>query len=436
MDTRRVVVRFVLTLLAASLSVATLAAPASADPQSADLQRAIVEATAMRDSVMEDQRELLASQKAAYTKAYNRALERYRPGADGSYTRPQVRAAKKAGRAAGSRFDSRIKQANRQYKLASTCLDALATPNPRNYPGVTPWCVWWPYLNVPVPPVPPEDPNATDVPPDGDGWQQMLLTRVNALRAEQGVSPLTMCTSLTTAAQKYSRESALSNHTGHDGPDGSRPYTRAMDAGYRSYGVGENLAYGYPTVDRAFDGWVKSPGHYQNLIYAKYTHIGLGYFHSSNFGYGSYWAMKLGYDGVCDPPPYTPEVLPDGDPSWAVSNMRVTPIDGYGPGREYLDLIYDFPTNVPEGTRYMIVAPVYTPHESIFRWWEWDVCHDIDSLDPPVQGVDIPPGCAFTTYETTPPGWFLPPTRPWTIMVGTLVPGHKVVWSIRYTHTP
>lgn len=423
----------VAALLAASLSVATLAAPASADPKDVDLQRAIAEATAMRDAVQEDQRGLLDKQKAAYTRAYDRALERYRPGADGSYTRPQVRQAKKAGRAAAARFDGKIKRANREYKLAVTCLDALATPDPRNYPGVTPRCVWWSYLDVPVPP---DDPNASDVPPDGKGWQQVLLGKVNALRAEKGVPPLTMCASLTTAAQQYSRQSALGNHTGHDGPDGSHPYSRAIDAGYRSFSVGENLGYGYPTLDRVLQGWVESPGHYRNLMDTDYTHIGLGYFFSSNLRYGSFWTMKLGYGGVCDPPPYTPEVLPPGDPSWAVVNIDVAPIDGYGPGREFLQLIYDRPTNVPSGTRYVLVSPPYTAHDTIFRWWEWGLCHGISSLDPPTPGVGAPPGCTFRTYETTPSDWLFPTYRSWVAMVGTLVPGHEVVWSARYQYAP
>ena len=60
----------------------------------------------------------------------------------------------------------------------------------------------------------------------------------------------------------------------HDGSDGT-PSERAGKCGYNA-GVGENVAKGCPTPERAFDAWYNSSGHHRNMIGATYTIIGVG----------------------------------------------------------------------------------------------------------------------------------------------------------------
>ena len=42
------------------------------------------------------------------------------------------------------------------------------------------------------------------------------------------------------------------------------------------YAVGENIARGYVDAQSAIDGWMESPGHKENMLESKFTHVGVG----------------------------------------------------------------------------------------------------------------------------------------------------------------
>ena len=64
----------------------------------------------------------------------------------------------------------------------------------------------------------------------GDAWQ--LIAEVNALRAAYGLSPYEVNNALMSAAQKQSDYQASIGTWTHTGAGGSRPYDRAVAAGY------------------------------------------------------------------------------------------------------------------------------------------------------------------------------------------------------------
>jgi uncharacterized protein YkwD len=66
-----------------------------------------------------------------------------------------------------------------------------------------------------------------------------LVDAVNALRASRGLAPYVVNSTLTGIAQTQAEYMASSGDVTHTGPDGSRPYQRALAAGYAIEG-------GYP----------------------------------------------------------------------------------------------------------------------------------------------------------------------------------------------
>lgn len=85
------------------------------------------------------------------------------------------------------------------------------------------------------------------------------------------------------------------NFTSHTGSDGSSVGDRATAAGYAWSWIGENIAWGYGTVQQVVDGWMASPGHCGNIMKADYKHIGLACVRgTSSNTWPNYWTLDLG----------------------------------------------------------------------------------------------------------------------------------------------
>lgn len=105
---------------------------------------------------------------------------------------------------------------------------------------------------------------------NGGDWREagkMLLAQVNAARTKPrlcgrqrfaAARPLTWNTALGEAAQRHSRSMASDNYFAHRDPDGDLPADRARAAGYRGRQIGENIAAGQSSPNKAMDGWLAS----------------------------------------------------------------------------------------------------------------------------------------------------------------------------------
>lgn len=69
---------------------------------------------------------------------------------------------------------------------------------------------------------------------------------------------------------------------------------RALDVGYRTSGIGENIAAGQPTPRAVVDAWLASPGHCQNLMRASWVDLGVGYVVTPGAPYRGYWVQMFG----------------------------------------------------------------------------------------------------------------------------------------------
>lgn len=116
-----------------------------------------------------------------------------------------------------------------------------------------------------------------------------VVKYTNEFRIEVGQAPLTLDETLTKAAMVRAIEMAYSDKFSHERPDGNMCYYIMRDFGQDIYGVGENIASRQRNAKEVSYAWKGSQGHYENMISASFTRIGVGVI---NF-YGTYYWVQL-----------------------------------------------------------------------------------------------------------------------------------------------
>ena len=124
-----------------------------------------------------------------------------------------------------------------------------------------------------------------------------ILNRINTLRVQNGLLPLGLSSILNTAAQRHSDDMAATGNVDHTGSDGSAPLDRIRAAGYGHWSTyswhGENIYGGQSaTVAIAWNFWINSAPHLQNLLNVHYREVGIGVGHSSDGG--TYFTLDFG----------------------------------------------------------------------------------------------------------------------------------------------
>jgi uncharacterized protein YkwD len=117
-------------------------------------------------------------------------------------------------------------------------------------------------------------------PPAGPGeWSGYILARINQVRAEHGLHPLTLVPALSQAAQVHAQDCAQRGWGSHVGSDGARLATRLERAGYTGPISGENWVQAL-NAERAFEWWYgeipPNDPHRRNILSPRYTEIGIG----------------------------------------------------------------------------------------------------------------------------------------------------------------
>ncbi|MEL7237178.1 MAG: CAP domain-containing protein, partial [Chloroflexota bacterium] len=129
------------------------------------------------------------------------------------------------------------------------------------------------------------------------GPAEDMLALVNRERARAGLSPVTLCPQLTTAARVHVNDMIANDFFSHTGSDGSRSWDRIGRAGYQWRTTGENLAYEYGTASATniFNMWMGSSGHRANILNSSVQHMGL---YTGSVMEGSwrkhYWVQTFG----------------------------------------------------------------------------------------------------------------------------------------------
>lgn len=131
---------------------------------------------------------------------------------------------------------------------------------------------------------------------------------LNAYRASQGLGPVRPDPRLMAMAQRQADAMVKANALSHDA--GGSFSARIHAAGIDSARAAENLGGGYFSVEEAFDGWRKSPGHDTNLRMKEATRYGIALSKDPRTTYRVWWALVVAADpeprvtmGYGDSPP-------------------------------------------------------------------------------------------------------------------------------------
>jgi uncharacterized protein YkwD len=133
-----------------------------------------------------------------------------------------------------------------------------------------------------------------------DPIEQEVLERVNHVRSQGAkcgskyyppVENLRINEWLTMAAMKQARDMATANFFSHAGINGNTAGDRITAMGYSWTISGENIAWGQKTPKQVVESWIKSPGHCQNIMNAKFQDMGIAQARAKN---KIYWVQTFG----------------------------------------------------------------------------------------------------------------------------------------------
>ena len=114
-----------------------------------------------------------------------------------------------------------------------------------------------------------------------------VVDLVNAERAKEGLSPLTLDTKVSAAAQVRAKECEQS--FSHTRPNGSSFATALKEQNISYRNAGENIAWGQRSPEAVMNAWMNSSGHRANIMNANFTTIGVGYYQNANGT--NYWCQ-------------------------------------------------------------------------------------------------------------------------------------------------
>jgi len=103
-----------------------------------------------------------------------------------------------------------------------------------------------------------------------------MLCLVNKERRKCGLKALGLDPRLTKAAVGHSQDQARMGQMSHTGSDGSSPSNRIQKCGVNWRSSGENVAYGYRSMEEVMNTWMNSPGHRANILGSQFTMFGSG----------------------------------------------------------------------------------------------------------------------------------------------------------------
>jgi Cysteine-rich secretory protein family len=140
-----------------------------------------------------------------------------------------------------------------------------------------------------------------------------FVSKINALRASQGLAALTPDAALAATACTWNDQMIAAGTISHD-PNLAAAIASVSSSWRKG---GENVGMG-GTVDSLFDAFVASPGHYANLVDPQYTRVGVCVGRDANGKlFTTHRFMAVAGDGAAPPPPPPPPPPPAPPPTTA-----------------------------------------------------------------------------------------------------------------------
>jgi uncharacterized protein YkwD len=101
-----------------------------------------------------------------------------------------------------------------------------------------------------------------------------LYQLTNEQRQNNSLSPLSLNSALTLAAQRKAENMFAENYWSHYSPDGKTPWDFILGAGYQYEYAGENLAKNFLFSNGVVNAWMDSTTHRENILKKEYTEVG------------------------------------------------------------------------------------------------------------------------------------------------------------------
>ncbi|MDO5559276.1 MAG: CAP domain-containing protein [Oscillospiraceae bacterium] len=138
---------------------------------------------------------------------------------------------------------------------------------------------------------PTTEPVQSEAPPQqnqqqDNGYANEVLELVNKARSDNGLSALSLDTTLCSAALVRSTETV--SVFSHTRPDGSSCFTVLDEFGINARTKGENIAWGQKSSQEVMTAWMNSEGHRANILNSSFTTLGVGVYNS---GGRLYWTQ-------------------------------------------------------------------------------------------------------------------------------------------------
>ncbi len=114
--------------------------------------------------------------------------------------------------------------------------------------------------------------------------EDYILEKINAIRIENGLPPLSIDSLLDSVANTKAKDMVENNYFAHNSPTYGTPFEMMQNAGVTYIHAGENIA-GNSNIDSAIDSFLNSDAHKQNILSNAYNYIGIGIEPSDVYGY-------------------------------------------------------------------------------------------------------------------------------------------------------
>ena len=146
--------------------------------------------------------------------------------------------------------------------------------------------------STPEQPSEPDTPEAPSQPDSGSvlAEERAVVSLVNEIRAQYGLSALTLDESLCRYARVKSQDMQQNGYFSHESPTYGSPFDMMRSFGISYSYAGENIAMGYSSAQSVVEAWMNSAGHRANILSANFTYIGVGYI--ANGGYWTQWFLS------------------------------------------------------------------------------------------------------------------------------------------------
>jgi uncharacterized protein YkwD len=103
-----------------------------------------------------------------------------------------------------------------------------------------------------------------------------FIRLLNGKRSRVGCPELKWDDRVASVARGHSRDMARRNYFSHTNPDGKNSFDRLRAFHIRYSLAGENIAVGVKSGHQAYEIWVNSPEHRENMLDCRFTHQGVG----------------------------------------------------------------------------------------------------------------------------------------------------------------